>query len=67
MVLREIGNVLEEYLEHPYQTAFSIYEFRQKLIAPLTLHSHHNPKSGDRITIQNRVNEPEPGEQIRTG
>ncbi len=33
MVLREIGDVLEEYPEHPYQTAFSIHEFRQKLIA----------------------------------
>ena len=33
MVLREIGDVLEEYPEHPYQSAFSIHEFRQKLIA----------------------------------
>lgn len=33
MVLREIDGVLEEYPEHPYQTAFSIHEFRQKLVA----------------------------------
>jgi len=33
MVLREISDVLEEYPEHPYQTAFLIHEFRQKLIA----------------------------------
>ncbi len=33
LVLREIDDVLEGYPEHPYQTAFSIHEFRQKLIA----------------------------------
>jgi hypothetical protein len=33
LVLREIGDVLDEYPEHPYQSAFSIHEFRQKLIA----------------------------------
>lgn len=33
VVVREIGDVLEEYPEHPYQFAFSIHEFRQKLIA----------------------------------
>ena len=32
-VLREIGEVLDDYPEHPYQSAFSIHEFRQKLIA----------------------------------
>lgn len=33
MVIREIEDVLDEYPEHPYQIAFSIHEFRQKLIA----------------------------------
>ncbi len=32
-VLREIGEVLDDYPEHPYQSAFAIHEFRQKLIA----------------------------------
>ncbi|MFS8120549.1 MAG: hypothetical protein ACMG55_18990 [Microcoleus sp.] len=32
-VLREIGEVLDDYPEHPYQSAFSMPEFRQKLIA----------------------------------
>lgn len=33
IVLREIDDVLDEYSEYPYQLAFSIHEFRQKLIA----------------------------------
>lgn len=33
VVLREIENVLEEYPEYPYQVAFSVEEFRQKLTA----------------------------------
>ncbi len=33
LVLREIENVLEDYAEYPYQVAFSVEEFRQKLIA----------------------------------
>lgn len=33
MVIQEIEDVLNEYPEHPYQIAFSIHEFRQKLIA----------------------------------
>lgn len=32
-VIREIESVLEEYPEYPYQIAFSVHEFRQKLIA----------------------------------
>lgn len=32
-VLREIGEVLDDYPEHPYHSAFAIHEFRQKLIA----------------------------------
>ncbi len=32
-VLQEIEYVLEEYPEHPYQTAFSLPELRQKLVA----------------------------------
>lgn len=33
LVLREIENILEGYPEYPYQVAFSVEEFRQKLIA----------------------------------
>lgn len=33
VVLREIENVLEDYPEYPYQVAFAVEEFRQKLIA----------------------------------
>ena len=33
MVIQEIEYVLDEYPEHPYQSAFSIHEFRQRLIA----------------------------------
>lgn len=33
LVVQEIEHILEEYPEHPYQSAFSIHEFRQKLIA----------------------------------
>lgn len=33
LVVQEIEDVLDEYPEYPYQAAFSIYEFRQKLIA----------------------------------
>ncbi len=33
LVIQEIKDVLDEYPEHPYQSAFSIHEFRQKLIA----------------------------------
>lgn len=33
IVLREVENVLEDYPEYPYQVAFSVEEFRQKLIA----------------------------------
>jgi hypothetical protein len=33
LVIQEIEDVLDEYPEHPYQAAFSIHEFRQKLIA----------------------------------
>ena len=33
LVIQEIEDVLNEYPEHPYQSAFSIHEFRQKLIA----------------------------------
>jgi len=33
VVLQEIEYVLEEYPEYPYQVAFSVEEFRQKLIA----------------------------------
>ncbi|MBI4785194.1 MAG: hypothetical protein HY785_28390 [Oscillatoriophycideae cyanobacterium NC_groundwater_1537_Pr4_S-0.65um_50_18] len=33
MVLQEIGDVLNEYPEHPYQSAFSIHEYRQRLVA----------------------------------
>jgi ribosomal protein S18 acetylase RimI-like enzyme len=33
LVIQEIEDVLDEYPEHPYQSAFSIHEFRQKLIA----------------------------------
>ena len=32
-VIQEIEDVLDEYPPHPYQAAFSIHEFRQKLIA----------------------------------
>ena len=32
-VVRSIKEVLEDYPEHPYQSAFSIYQLRQKLIA----------------------------------
>ena len=32
-VIQEIENVLNEYPEHPYQSAFSIHELRQQLIA----------------------------------
>ncbi|MBW4672008.1 MAG: hypothetical protein KME60_32435 [Cyanomargarita calcarea GSE-NOS-MK-12-04C] len=32
-VIREIENALNEYPEHPYQSAFSIHELRQQLIA----------------------------------
>jgi len=33
LVVKEIEHVLEEDPEHPYQSAFSMHEFRQKLIA----------------------------------
>ncbi|GEM_PF-1993066 len=33
LVIQEIEDVLDEYPEHPYQSAFSMHEFRQKLIA----------------------------------
>lgn len=33
LVLQEIENVLAEYPEYPYRVAFSVEEFRQKLIA----------------------------------
>jgi hypothetical protein len=33
VVLKEIENVLEDYPEYPYQVAFSVEEFQQKLIA----------------------------------
>ncbi|MBM0741115.1 hypothetical protein JOY44_05695 [Phormidium sp. CLA17] len=33
VVLQEIGYVLEEYPEHPYQTAFAMPELHQKLVA----------------------------------
>jgi hypothetical protein len=32
-VIQEIENALNEYPVHPYQSAFSIYELRQQLIA----------------------------------
>jgi hypothetical protein len=32
-VIQEIENALNEYPEHPYQSAFSIHELRQQLIA----------------------------------
>jgi len=32
-VIQEIENALNEYPVHPYQSAFSIHELRQKLIA----------------------------------
>jgi hypothetical protein len=32
VVFQEIENVLQEYPEHPYQTAFSIDELRRKLV-----------------------------------
>ena len=32
-VIQEIENVLSEYPVHPYQSAFSIHELRQQLIA----------------------------------
>jgi hypothetical protein len=32
-VVRSIEEVLEDYPEHPYQSAFSVYPLRQKLIA----------------------------------
>ena len=37
-VLREIDDVLNEYPEHPYKSAFSIHEFRQKLVAQILSH-----------------------------
>lgn len=33
VVIQEIDYVLDEYPEHPYQSAFSMPELRQKLIA----------------------------------
>ncbi|HEY9638529.1 MAG TPA: hypothetical protein V6D14_34415 [Coleofasciculaceae cyanobacterium] len=38
LVIQEIENVLEDYPEYPYQVAFSIDEFRQKLIAHVLSH-----------------------------
>jgi hypothetical protein len=37
-VIQEIEDVLYEYPEHPYQSAFSIPELRQKLIAHILNH-----------------------------
>ncbi len=33
LIVQEIESVLEAYPEHPYQVAFSLHEFWQKLIA----------------------------------
>jgi hypothetical protein len=38
VIMQEIEDVLYEYPEHPYQSAFSIPELRQKLIAHLLNH-----------------------------
>ncbi|GEM_PF-479958 len=54
MVLQEIEDVLEEYPEHPYQSAFSIHEFRQQLIAHiLSQISHCCETSGGQILPKN--------------
>lgn len=39
VVMQEIEDVLEEYPEHPYQSAFAIPELRQKLIDHVFSHS----------------------------
>jgi hypothetical protein len=33
VVLKEIENILDDYPEYPYRVAFSVEEFRQKLLA----------------------------------
>lgn len=33
LVIKQVQDILDDYPEHPYQVAFSIYELRQKLIA----------------------------------
>jgi hypothetical protein len=38
VVIQEIESVLEEYPEHPYQSAFAMPELRQKLIAHVLSH-----------------------------
>lgn len=38
VVMQEIEDVLDEYPEDPYQSAFSIPELRQKLIAQVLSH-----------------------------
>jgi hypothetical protein len=36
--MQEIEDVLEEYPEHPYHSAFSLPELRQKLVAHILSH-----------------------------
>jgi hypothetical protein len=38
IVVQEIENVLDDYPEYPYHSAFSIHELRQKLIAHVLSH-----------------------------
>jgi len=52
-VMQKIENVLEDYPAHPYQSAFSLPELRQKLIAHvLGLISHYYTNE----ELQQRVN-----------
>ncbi|MBG1260810.1 hypothetical protein [Nostoc commune] len=67
IVIQEIENVLDEYPEHPYQSAFSIHELRQKLIAHILSHVPNRyvveglqelsstPKSPYSLPIQERI------------
>ena len=52
LVLKEIENVLEDYAEYPYQVAFSVEEFRQKLIA------HVLSNIPNRYTVMDDLQEP---------
>ncbi|MGB5961686.1 MAG: hypothetical protein WBG73_13550 [Coleofasciculaceae cyanobacterium] len=52
LVLKEVENVLEDYPEYPYQVAFSVEEFRQKLIA------HVLSNVPNRYTVVDDLQEP---------
>jgi hypothetical protein len=58
-VIQEIEDVLYEYPEHPYQSAFSIPELRQKLIAHI-LNNVPNRYAAEGVQASSSPRQPSP-------